>query len=147
MKKSILLFGLLAFGFAVSIPQFVTADNSAPDHIEAVFDVQAITGTDMLTVYAVNENHAHAYIEPAEPVTVEASTQVTPESVIKDISEGFSIPVDTVNSLDEIETKGTYYIQNIPDKGSSVSTWISYGIGVLGFLFGVIVYIRQKYLS
>jgi len=146
MKKSI-LFGLLAFCFAVISPQFVTADNSAPDHIEAFYDVQAITGTDILTVHAVNESHAYAYNEPAETVSIEANPQVTPESVIKDISEGFSIPVDTVESLDEIETKGTYYIQNIPDKGSSVSTWISYGIGVLGFLFGVVVYIRQKYLS
>jgi hypothetical protein len=66
---------------------------------------------------------------------------------IGDVAQAFSIPVDTVNSLDEIADKGLFYVKNRPEKGSSWGVWLSYIVGALGFIYGSFLFVRQKYFS
>jgi len=48
--------------------------------------------------------------------------------------------VDTIESISEIVEQGTYYVKNTPGKDGSVLEWAGWVIGLLGLLFGAIMY-------
>lgn len=127
----------------ISKTDYGTETSISPEIVSPSIDAQAITGTDILTVTAVNQTVSDIAPDPS-PVNDGSGTV---EKTISEISTAFNIPIDTVNSLDEISDKGIYYVNSVPDKGSPLSVWVSYIVGIVGFLFGVFFFLKQKYWS
>ena len=66
-------------------------------------------------------------------------------STVSDIAQVLSIKVDTVNSIDEIIDKGTYYVTKPPGATSNFSTWYGYIVGILGLLVGCVLYFASRW--
>lgn len=63
---------------------------------------------------------------------------------VNEIVGALNIPIDTVNSIDEIVDKGTYYVKTIPKNGSP-KDWISWIFGVIGLVIGAIFYFKHRF--
>ena len=88
----------------------------------------------------------HELIAQAEPPDTSERTTL---DKVDDVAEsiGNVTGVDTVNSLDEVVGKGTYYFENAPTRGSPVGEWIAYIVGVIGFIIGLYFFVRSKWFS
>lgn len=58
--------------------------------------------------------------------------------------ENIQVKIDTVNSIEEIVTKGSYYINNPPDKGSPWQSYLAYVLGIIGLAFGSFQYFNKS---
>lgn len=74
----------------------------------------------------------------------EDTSQSTIIGKVEEVVSAVGIPIDTVNSIDEIVDKGTYYVKNIP-KTNSPKDWIAWLFGIIGLLFGAVIYFKNKF--
>jgi hypothetical protein len=122
-----LMIGLLAF-----IPNFAQAQDNPPDETPVL--------------YASSDLAQPAYVLAQNDTTpTKPSGWQTVDNVVD--AAGQVVPIDTVENLGDILEKGLYYIQNPPPKGSPVSLWISYILGIIGLVFGAFEYIRANSLK
>ena len=85
------------------------------------------------------------HFDPLQAQEVADTVAVVKSDVIDQIAT--IIPVDTVESIDEIIDTGLYYVQSVPEKGSPIKDYIAYIFGILGTLLGAFFFIRDKYFK
>jgi len=91
--------------------------------------------------------------EAKTETTSNATDAATPDkpdkfdSNVSDVASALNIPVDTVNSIDEIVDKGNYFVKNPPGKGAGFLAWFSYISGILGLVIGAVFWFKNKKLK
>ena len=90
--------------------------------------------------------HAATPAAKADTALTKADTALnTAVNVITTVLPG--VKVDTINDVQDIIKPGTYLIQNVPHKGATWQSVVSWVFGLIGLIIGVVFYLRHKKLK